>query len=311
MRFNPPPNWPRFPNGWTPPPGWQPDPLWPQPPFGWPLWVDEEETFVISAPPSAPFTPPRSGAPFTPYRSAYTPYASMPPAREPWHKRTITIVLLLVFFFPAGLVLLWQRQDWSAQRRWVITGVTAIVVLIALASPNSQTQTTVQVTPVAGSGTSVPASSAAPGSPSTQATAQPSASQRAAVVGQPSQSASAAPSQSASTTSVAVVAAPTKTKAAQATHSAKPSPAPTTHSASHTPSTCGAPSNPFGYNFCGNGAHVTSPPLNVCDYFDCIASFWNGRGYMVECSDGMYSMSGGVRGACSDHAGEERAVYSG
>jgi hypothetical protein len=39
MRFNPPPNWPPVPPGWTPPAGWQPDPSWPPPPPGWPLWV--------------------------------------------------------------------------------------------------------------------------------------------------------------------------------------------------------------------------------------------------------------------------------
>ena len=39
MRFNPPPNWPPIPPGWTPPPGWQPDPSWPPPPPGWQLWV--------------------------------------------------------------------------------------------------------------------------------------------------------------------------------------------------------------------------------------------------------------------------------
>jgi hypothetical protein len=32
---------------------------------------------------------------------------------------------------------------------------------------------------------------------------------------------------------------------------------------------------------------------------------------MVECNDGTYSMSGGIRGACSYHSGEERPVYSG
>lgn len=41
MRFNPPPNWPSVPPGWTPPPGWQPDPAWPPPPPGWELWVSE------------------------------------------------------------------------------------------------------------------------------------------------------------------------------------------------------------------------------------------------------------------------------
>jgi hypothetical protein len=41
MRFNPPPNWPPAPPGWTPPPGWQPDASWPPVPPGWQLWVDD------------------------------------------------------------------------------------------------------------------------------------------------------------------------------------------------------------------------------------------------------------------------------
>jgi len=41
MRFNPPPNWPPAPPGWTPPPGWQPDPSWPPVPPGWQLWVED------------------------------------------------------------------------------------------------------------------------------------------------------------------------------------------------------------------------------------------------------------------------------
>lgn len=39
LRFNPPPNWPPAPAGWTPPPGWEPDPAWGPAPHGWPLWV--------------------------------------------------------------------------------------------------------------------------------------------------------------------------------------------------------------------------------------------------------------------------------
>jgi hypothetical protein len=77
------------------------------------------------------------------------------------------------------------------------------------------------------------------------------------------------------------------------------------------PDLCGAPPNPYGYNFCGNGGYITSPAGGVCGYFDCIDNFSNGHGYMEECSDGTYSMSGGVRGACSDHGGEEQPVYSG
>src|ERR1700722_8023264 len=41
MRFNPPPNWPQPPPGWTPPAGWTPPPSWPPPPDGWPLWLPD------------------------------------------------------------------------------------------------------------------------------------------------------------------------------------------------------------------------------------------------------------------------------
>jgi hypothetical protein len=85
----------------------------------------------------------------------------------------------------------------------------------------------------------------------------------------------------------------------------KPTPKPVARS------TCGAPANPWGYNFCGRGSYLYSPAADVCGYFDCIPNFDNGVGYMVQCNDGMYSMSGGRRGACSYHSGEGRAVYGG
>lgn len=37
--FNPPPGWPKPPDGWQPPKGWTPDPDWPSPPQGWQLWL--------------------------------------------------------------------------------------------------------------------------------------------------------------------------------------------------------------------------------------------------------------------------------
>ncbi len=36
--FQPPPRWPRPPDGWIPYPGWRPDPSWPKAPFGWQFW---------------------------------------------------------------------------------------------------------------------------------------------------------------------------------------------------------------------------------------------------------------------------------
>jgi hypothetical protein len=39
------------------------------------------------------------------------------------------------------------------------------------------------------------------------------------------------------------------------------------------------------------------------DYGDEIPNYDNGRGYRVQCADGMYSQSGGIQGACSGHGG--------
>jgi hypothetical protein len=49
LQFNPPPGWPRPPEGWVPPPDWQPDPAWPPAPAGWPFYTDP-----TTPPPAAP-----------------------------------------------------------------------------------------------------------------------------------------------------------------------------------------------------------------------------------------------------------------
>jgi hypothetical protein len=77
--------------------------------------------------------------------------------------------------------------------------------------------------------------------------------------------------------------------------------------------TCGAPSNPWGYNFCGRGSYITNPPADFCSYFyPCVSTFWTAtRGYVVECASGSWSHSGGVSGACSKNGGVARILYSG
>ncbi|HWL37647.1 MAG TPA: hypothetical protein VNQ77_15785 [Frankiaceae bacterium] len=73
--------------------------------------------------------------------------------------------------------------------------------------------------------------------------------------------------------------------------------------------TCGAPANPWGYNFCGRGSVISRPPSAFCDYFDCIASFWEStNGYVMQCDDGMFSHSGGRQGSCSHHGGNDRPL---
>lgn len=71
-----------------------------------------------------------------------------------------------------------------------------------------------------------------------------------------------------------------------------------------------APPNPWGYNFDG-GALIYNPPSSFCSYFACIASFWNGVGYVVQCIDGTFSLSGGRTGVCSSgHGGFYRNLYA-
>ena|SRR5450755_1989903 len=53
----------------------------------------------------------------------------------------------------------------------------------------------------------------------------------------------------------------------------------------HAP--CGLDCNPWGYSF-SPGALITSPPSTFCNYFSCINNFWNGRGFVNECHDGLY-----------------------
>jgi hypothetical protein len=43
---------------------------------------------------------------------------------------------------------------------------------------------------------------------------------------------------------------------------------------------------------------------SFCESHDCIDSFDEGTGYIVQCNDGMWSHSGGRPGACSYHDGE-------
>jgi len=117
-------------------------------------------------------------------------------------------------------------------------------------------------------------------------------------------------STAASTATIPVTAAPTLTAAALATRdvatqappTAPPPPAPAQN-------LCGAPANPWGYTYCG-GTFISAPPANFCSYFNCIATFANGRGYVIECQDLTLSKSGGISGSCSGHGGNLRALYA-
>jgi hypothetical protein len=52
----------------------------------------------------------------------------------------------------------------------------------------------------------------------------------------------------------------------------------------------------------GSFSHATD--AEFCSTHQCIENFPNGAGYIVQCTDGEWSHSGGRSGACSDHGGE-------
>ncbi|MGR6317479.1 hypothetical protein Q2K19_05550 [Micromonospora soli] len=72
---------------------------------------------------------------------------------------------------------------------------------------------------------------------------------------------------------------------------------------------CGAPVNPYGYDFCG-GYRIRKPARGVCHWFDCVPGFWSGTGWLVQCRDGKVSLTGGQRDSCADNQGFRRTVWT-
>jgi hypothetical protein len=108
-------------------------------------------------------------------------------------------------------------------------------------------------------------------------------------------------------------ATPTPTATRMKTAEPGPTATPTTTDGDPTPGStraglCGAPDNPYGYNFCG-GSLDYDPDPQVCEYFNCIVDFSSGRGFLVQCDDGMISLWGGFRGVCGEHGGVRQEVY--
>ena len=55
-----------------------------------------------------------------------------------WHQKPKGVIILLIFFFPAGLYLMWKNELWTKQTRWIVTGIIAVLIL-ANASKNNKT----------------------------------------------------------------------------------------------------------------------------------------------------------------------------
>jgi outer membrane biosynthesis protein TonB len=212
-----------------------------------------------------------------------------------WYRAGWFVGLMMVVFAPVGLFLMWTNNPgWSRKVNWIVTGVVVpIAILIGVGSA---------MAPAAG-----PVAAITP-------TAAPTVAPTAALVVAPTVAATPTPTVVPAAPPTAAptpppTAAPTPPPAAPtAKPTPRPTPRPTARPTSAPVNLCGAPPNPWNYNFCSGGT-ISSPPSNLCNYFNCITSFWKStNGYVEECNDGMYSHSGGVSGACSYHGGELRPL---
>jgi hypothetical protein len=106
-----------------------------------------------------------------------TPTTSTKPARS-----TGAVVAALVLFFPLGLYWMWQGHAWSPKTRWIVTGVTAVIVIAAAGSNSNPpaTNTASDSAQVQPSAVGSVAPSVTPSTPETEA--QKAAAAKAAAV---------------------------------------------------------------------------------------------------------------------------------
>jgi hypothetical protein len=320
--FNPPPGWPPAPPGWSPPPGWQPDPAWPPPPPGWQLWISDAETAslpsdatTLASPADTPgwHTGPGRG----PDHGSSSP-TRQPPLRRLWASfrglptwGKILVVVLLVALLPWLLI----AAGLAAAGIGAASLIRGPLPRLGVTSRASATAALLLGLVAAGVGTAMAAALINPTPPQqTRPTATIPATTSEIPTSAPTTQAPPA------TTRPPITRPPTTKPPTTRPPGTVPPKAPaTTHpptatSPRPTPKPvqlCGAPPNPYGYNFCGRGGYVLDPAPDTCSYFDCIANFWNGTGHMEECQDHTYSMSGGRPGSCSYHGGNLQPVYRG
>jgi hypothetical protein len=211
------------------------------------------------------------------------PAGTLPSSGTRWFEQTWFLIVALLFCFPVGLFLVW-RKPWHNGVKIAITAAFAALLIATAASGSGQKSKNA----------------------TTSATAQPT------TIEQPNAPVTTARSTTTTrTTPPRTTPPPTRPPTTQPRTTQPPQTSPPATQPPPPAPTCGAPANPYGYNFCHRGAVVFNPPQDICSYFNCIASFSNGSGYMEQCADDTYSMSGGRRGACSSHGGEQQPVYSG
>lgn len=54
-----------------------------------------------------------------------------------WYQKPTGVIILLIFFFPLGLYLLWKNDIWTKQTRWFITAIIFVVIVANVGNDKS------------------------------------------------------------------------------------------------------------------------------------------------------------------------------
>ncbi len=57
-----------------------------------------------------------------------------------WYQKPTGVIILIIFFFPIGLYLMWKNKLWTKQTRWIVTGIFAVLVVANAGKNNSGSQ---------------------------------------------------------------------------------------------------------------------------------------------------------------------------
>lgn len=72
-----------------------------------------------------------------------------------FYEQTWFIVLILIFFFPVGLVLVWTNKHWSQKGKIIATVIVAVLVIVGLGSNSGKNSNDTEVTAAVSSETSI------------------------------------------------------------------------------------------------------------------------------------------------------------
>jgi hypothetical protein len=70
-----------------------------------------------------------------------------------WYQKPAGVIILLIFFFPAGLYLMWKNELWTKQTRWIVSGIFVVLIVANAGKNNSSSNESAEVESIEGTKT--------------------------------------------------------------------------------------------------------------------------------------------------------------